>query len=305
MKACLLTNPPIPPLIKGGKGGLFYFIIFFLLSACTQKICDVGDVSISNKDISLRAKVSEVYYPNSGKDYVVLSQLINGYLSEEILKSLGHKVDDAALNAEAKRIDENTKAPEVLKKIRDIYGRNRDGYFKTFIRVVYAERVLYNDVFLKSKEIHKNEYHKAEDLIKEITKSKKSLREIAKEKGFKAVKLKVSQKEGIIPFGEEDKRKPNANIGIEQAERLINEISKIKQGEVYPDVIEWLEGYQVIRYIKKEREHYIIESISIPKRNYDDWFWERASKIPVRIYDEKLKEGFLKEVTWAGRVNLK
>jgi len=298
-------------------------IIFFLLSACTQKVCEVGDISITDKDISLRKKASEVYYPNSGKDYIALSQLINGYLSEEMLKSLGHKIDDTILEAEAKRIDENTKAPETLKKIKDVYGRNRGAYIKTFVRIVYAERALYNEVFLKSKEIHKNEYQNAENTIKEAIASKKPLREIAKEKGLRVVKLKVSQKGGIAPFGGEARHKPNTGISLEQAERLINAISKIRQGEVYPEVIEWLEGYQIIRYIKKENNppsppfskggkgglesnegYYIIDSINIPKRSYDDWFWEKAAKIPVRVYDEKLKGELLKEVSWAGKLKL-
>ena len=287
--------------------GIIYYaptlIFLFLFSACSQKIAGVEDITITDKDIFFRKRVSDVYYPNSGKDYVALAQLVNGYLSEEVLKSLGHKVDNAVLEAEAKRIDENTKAPEILKKIKDIYGSNRDAYIKTFVRIVYAERALYNEVFLKSKEIHKNEYQNAENIIKEAIASKKPLREIVKEKGLRVVKLKVSQKGGIAPFGEEARHKPNTGIGLEQAERLIDAVSTIKEGEVYPEIIEWLEGYQIIKFIKKEKDVYIIDSVSIPKRSYDDWFWEKAAKIPVRIYDNKLRDELLKEVSWAGRLN--
>lgn len=279
-------------------------MIFFLLSACTQKVCEVGDITITEKDISFRKKVSEVYYPNSGKDYVALSQLINGYLSEEILKSLGHKIDDAVFNAEAKRIDENTKAPETLKKIKDIYGSNRTAYIKTFVRIVYAERALYNEIFIKSKEIHKEEYQKAEEVLNKAIKSQKLFNDIARKLGLKAVRLKISKKEGIATYGEESKPKLNtAGIGVEQAERLINAVSTIKKGDVFPEVIEWLEGYQIIRYIKKEKNNYIIDSVSIPKKNYDAWFWEKTSMIPVRIYDNKLKDELLKEVSWADRLN--
>lgn len=45
-----------------------------------------------------------------------------------------------------------------------------------------------------------------------------------------------------------------------------------------------------------------IDSVSIQKRSYNDWFWEKAGKIPVRIYDKKLKEELLKEVSWAKRI---
>ena len=67
-------------------------------------------------------------------------------------------MDEAELGGEAGRIDANTKAPDTLKKIKDIYGRDRKGYIKTFVRVVYAERFLYNEAFLKSGEIHKEQY---------------------------------------------------------------------------------------------------------------------------------------------------
>lgn len=288
--------------------GIIYYaptlIFLFLLSACSQKIADVEDIIITDRDMSFRKKVSEVYYPNSGKDYVALAHLINGYLSEKILNSIGPKIEDAILDAEAKRIDENTKAPETLKKIKDIYGKNRKAYIKTFVRVVYAERVLYNEVFLRSKEIHREEHQKAEEVLNKAIKSPGLFKSMAKEKRLKAVRLRVSLKDGIAPYEEGAKHKSNTGIGIEQAERLINTILKIKQGDVYPEVIEWVEGYQILRYIKKEKGNYIIDSVSIPKQNYDDWFWERAAKIPVRIYDKNLKDALLKEVSWARRLKL-
>ncbi|MBI5182167.1 MAG: hypothetical protein HZA06_04550 [Nitrospirae bacterium] len=280
-------------------------IILIFIASCTQKIAEVGDITITDKDISHRAKVSEVYYPNSGKGYIALAQLINGYLSEEILKSLGHKIDEEVLEKETKRIDENTKAPETLKNIKDVYGRNRKGYIKTFVRIVYAERALYNEVFLKSKEIHKEQYFKAEGFIKKAIKSPNSFQNISKRMGLESKRLKISLKEGIMPY-EDNKTvmKPQTPIGIEQAEMLINKISKTKAGEIYPEIIEWLEGYQIIRYIKKDGDYYIIESVSISKRNYDDWFYDKTSKIPVRIYDKKLKDELLKEVSWGKRLKL-
>ena len=91
---------------------------------------------------------------------------------------------------------------------------------------------------------------------------------------------------------------------MEHAGRLLGFISKLKQGEVYPEVIECMEGYQVVRLIKKEKEDAVIESVSVPKRNYDEWFWEKASKIPVKIYDKTLKDDLLNKVSWANKINL-
>lgn len=284
-----------------------YFIIvlaLLLLSGCSRKVARVGETLSTSSDISLRARVSEVYYPGSGKDYVALAQLIKGYLCEEVLKSLGHKIDSSVLEGEAKRIDENTKVPDILKKIKDIYGKNRKAYIKTFIRVVYAERVLYNEVFLKSREIQKDAFSKAEKFLKKVTKSPEEFQKVAKEDGLEVRRLVLSLKNGIIPYGEKRER-ANIPSGIEQAERLISLVSKLKRGEVYPEVIEWQEGYQVIRYIKREGDEMIVDSIGIPKKDFDSWFWEMAARVSVEIYDKKLEEEFLKEVSWARNLNLK
>lgn len=168
------------------------FIVLTFLSGCSKAVCSVGNIRITEKDLELRARVSEVYYPQSGRRYIALAQLIKGYLSLLILQSLDYKVDGAMLEKESERIDNNTKAPLVLKKIKDVYGNNKKAYLKTFIQIVYAERVLYNEIFLKSG--------------------------------------------------------------------------------------------------------------SASRMDYDEWFWEKASKIPVNIYDRALRDELLKEVSWAKRL---
>ena len=284
-------------------------ILLFLLSlaaSCTKAndVCLVGEIHITKGDAANRAKVSEIYYPGSDKEYVGLTQLIKGYLSEEILRSLGYKVDDAALEVEAKRIADNTKAPDTLKKIMAVYGGNRKGYIKTFVRVVYAERFLYNEVFLKSREIHKEQYQKADELLKASIKSPGRFKDIAATMGMEAQRLRLSIKDGMVHIGEGGAARRAQAQGIEQAKRLIDAVSTIKPGEVYPEVIEWREGYQIIRYIKKTGEDHIIESSGLQKMDYDKWFWERAAQIKVTIYDERLKDELLKEVDWTRKLNL-
>lgn len=287
------------------------------MAGCAKKVAEVGAIPITNKDIKLRAQVSEVYYPGSGKDYIGLTQLIKGYLSEEVLKSLGQKVDQSAWEAESTRIDQNTKAPAVLEKVKNVYGRDRKNYLNNFIRVVYAERAVYNEVFLKSGAIHQQQRNSAEIFLQAALKSPSAFSEAARTQGLEAKKLKLSEQEGIQPL--ETRARPRENpsgAGQEQAKRLIEAISSLKPGAVAPQLIEWQEGYQVIKLIKhvgpvsqtgrkNEGEYYLVESVSVPKRNFDDWFWERASEIPVRISDPKLKDELLKNVGWAKNLKLK
>jgi len=132
-----------------------------------------------------------------------------------------------------------------------------------------------------------------------------SFKKIGEKIGLEVKRLRVSKVKGILPFEESVYKKREMGTGSRQAERIIELLSGLKEWMVYPDVIEWMEGYQVIKLVKKKVDEYIVDSVSIPKRNYDEWFWERANKIPVKIYDEKLKDEFIKEVGWGRMVNLR
>lgn len=288
-----------------GRRWILLLSVLILLSGCSKEIAQIGEISLSERDLSLRAKVSEVYYPGSGRRYVALAQLIKGYLSWEILRSMGHRVDPETLQGEAKRIEEKTQAPQVLERVKQVYGRDRKGYLNTFVRVVYGERVLYNEVFLNSREIHRKESRQAEEFLQEALQSPASFRGMARKRGLQAVALRLSLREGILPWREEGReRRSSSGSGIEQAKRLMEALSRTKPGEVYPEVIEWLEGFQVIRYLRKEGKDLVVQSVSIAKRDYEEWFWEKASKIPVRIYDHALREELLREVAWARNLKL-
>ena len=285
------------------RKSLLVFLLVSLYPACDRNIGTVGSIRITEQDVSQRAKVSEIYYPASGKPYVGLAQLIKGYLSVEVLKSMNTVVDNAVLETEATRIDENTKAPEMLRKIKDVYGSDRKAYLKTFVQMVYAERTLYNDVFLKACDIHREQKQKADAFLKAVAATPESFQNLARTSELSFATLKLSHKDGISPYGKTLEIKERGH-GIDQADRMISYIVNLKAGAVYPQVVEWPESYQVLRFRKKERGAFIVESVSVPKRAYDDWFWEQASKIRVRIKDASLEKELLKEVSWAKNLRL-
>jgi len=281
----------------------FYIILIFLTVACDRNIAKVGDTIITSRDVSLRARVSEIYYPESGMAYIALSQLIKGYLAEEVLKSMGYRIDDSVIDSESRRIDANTKAPDVLNRIKEVYGNNRKAYNKTFVRIVYAERYLYNEVFLKSTFIHKEERGRAEEFLRRVIKNPERFSKIASDMQLTLKRFKISREKGVEI--EEKLVKPSTPQGVEQAGFIIDKIKNVKSGSVYSEIIEWLEGYQIIRVLNKNDKEYTVESVSIQKRDFDEWFWSIAGDVPVIIHDDKLKDELLKNVPWAQRLNLK
>jgi hypothetical protein len=307
------TAPTLANFVRGGLILLLGLVATFspcfaagFSAASPAEVARVGVLPILEKDLALRSKVSEVYYPGSGKRYVALAQLVKGYLAFEVLKALGVPTDNAALERESARIDGGTKAPEMLAKIKAVYGDDRRGYMDTFVRVVHGERVLYNEVFLKSAAIHQETRRQAAEFLAEATGDPSSFAEIAKKRGLEAGTLRVSLDNGIVREAERKEERPAgaAPTGVEQARRILESAGRVRPGGVVPDLIEWQEGYQALRVLRKEGEATVVESVSVPKRAYDDWFWESASKIPVTIDDKALKEQFLKEVSWARNLSL-
>lgn len=280
------------------------FFTILVLSACSRDAATVGNSAISDRDIDIRTKVSEIYYPSSEKRYVGLTQLIKGYLSLEILRSFGHPADSAVLEQEAKRIDENTKAPEMLAKIKAVYGNDRKAYLRTFIALVYAERVLYEDVFQKSPDIHAAARMQAETLLRNASQTPAAFSETARQGGASVALLRISRNKGIQP--QQNKLAPRSAgpIGIEQAERLIPILSRLSPGNMLPQIIDLPEAFQVMRFMRKAGSDFLVESATIPKRTFDDWYWEQASKFPVRVHDAALKEELLREVSWARNLRL-
>ena len=269
----------------------------------------VGDIRIGGEDLAHRARVSEIQFPGSGERHIALAQLVKGYLALGVLARLDVPTGEAAIEAEARRIDASTKAPEVLKRIKEVYGSDRRGYLNGFVRVVYAERFLYNEVFLKDPAIHAVQRGKAEAFLAAAGKNPSAFETTAKEMGLAPVEMTLSRKKGSRRAGREERGTPGGAPGangveVEQAARMISGLSGIKPGEVAPAVLEWREEFQVIRFVRKEGGDYRIASVSVPKRSFDDWFWETASNIPVRIGDKRLKEAFLKEVSWAKRTSM-
>ncbi len=60
----------------------------------------------------------------------------------------------------------------------------------------------------------------------------------------------------------------------------------------------------MIRLLGRSGKVFLLDSVSVPKREYEEWFWEQASKIPVKIHDEALRNELLREVAWTKNLRL-
>ena len=282
------------------------FILCFsllLFSGCTKPACTVGTIRITDKAIQQRSQVSEIYYPGSGKPYVGLSQLIKAALAEELLSKLNRPIDAAAVEAEAQRIDTNTKDPGTLARIKDVFGKDRKAYLDVFVRPTYVERVLYAEVFLKPSDIHIQQKFAAQELFQQAEKDPASFSTMAALRGLVMQQMRVTSR-GIVP-SEKKNGVHEERLDPEAAQRILKAIASARTGSMVSNILEWPESFQVMRLVQKKGDGAVVESVSIPKQSFDIWFWSLASRVPVIIFDSDLKNKLLKEVSWAANLNMR
>jgi hypothetical protein len=163
-----------------------------LLFSCSRESGRIGEIPITPASLEQRSGIASIMYPQAGTQVVALAQLSKGYLAAELLRQDGRPVTQEQLEADAKRIDQNTKDAKRLTLIKNIFGSNRSAYLQVFILPDLAERTLYQ--------------------------------------------------------------------------------------EVYP------------------------ADPAAKGKSYDDWFWAKAARIPVHVSDRKLKQEFVKQVSWAKNI---
>ena len=73
-------------------------------------------------------------------------------------------------------------------------------------------------------------------------------------------------------------------------------LKKLKPGELWDNIVEDDYSYKIVRFLGENDTNYIWDGVVIPKRNFDDWFRDYATKhIKIEIYDAAIKEAFLKK----------
>lgn len=272
-----------------------------ILGACTEKIvARVGDQTLVRSDLQQRQKVSDIYYPDRSEDYVALAQLLKGYLHLEVLRKMEYPLDRSIMESEALRIDQNSKDKSRLDRIKQVYDDDRDAYLRTFVAIVYGERYLYNEVFSRSSNTHSAEFEKAASFLARSKKTPEDFRKFARSQNLQLRTVSLLTKSAKKP--EEGAPSPWQDKPSEQVLRDL--VSNLKTGDVYPDVVDWATGFQVLKLAQRQNDRLIVNIVWIPKKPFSNWFWDQAGGIPIEIHDSTLRSAFVQNVSWAKHVHL-
>ena len=244
------------------RTGLLLSVLLVL--GCTGRreekpLVKVDDFPIYARDLGYQRGINGVMgAAASGAD--MEAQLIEAFTLAAILKRNDFDLGPAAVEAEAKRIDDTTLDAAALNQIKDVFAKRREDYLRVFILPTLAKRSIYFEFFVKSETIHKEAHEKARRFLTDVMKPKGNFDELASEQGLLINTVAVTK-----------------DMDPKAWQRQVYD--SLRSGQVSQKLVDLNEVILAVRRHPTEKD--TLEAIMFNKRPYDPWLTEQRRKIKV------------------------
>lgn len=271
------------------KRALLLFSLL-LLAGCTKKdlAAEVGDYKILKSDVDKKNQVIRLYFPDETRD-LGLNQLIDSYVNAAILEKYGKKITPENVTEEEVRIEKESQMPDVLKKIQDIFGSNKEAYRRVFVIPVIADRMIYFELFSKEKSFHKDSLERAARLLEKAQSHPEKMNDLALEDKLPLMTLKL-KKEGpnyilksISPDGK-DETSPLANEGNKWHQEIVTTTQPQK---IYKNVVDMGSNWMIVKNdgkVKGSQADYNLSVLVVPKEDFSRWLQKEREGIKIKKY---------------------
>jgi hypothetical protein len=277
-------------MVKKAYGLLMVIIIVALccvglgFSEFDTTLALVGKTAIPKRDVSFRVKVEHSYDNYAVSNEVALISLINDTVEYEIARSHGVEVTREEIVSFRKHVDESSKEPEILKKVKRAFSEDQDSYERIFLAPKILNRKL-RYFHSRNHEIQRQEKESIELAFRLVARGE-SFEKVALRCGLKSSTFDIEDKEAdVIP--ELKKYIPHGPTPSKIS--LITIVETLSAGEVYKNIVEDDFEYMVIRLKEKKGNHYFVETIMVSKKSFDEWLRKEATKIRIEILDANLE----------------
>lgn len=272
------------------------------------QVAAIGKTIIYKKDARYRDQVVRIYFPEEKRD-MGLHQLMKSAYNIEILRNYGVEFSENQILAEHKRMWESSKDPEMLKRIRDVFGKDEKAYLRTFVLTNLADHHIYYDFFLVDQRVQGESMNRAQEFIKAAEPAKgKGLEAFAKDRNLAYDILTLSLKNGMVW---ESQKKSQPNTKSEPAPKTATDpkvaeymdsdtvkdatvwyekmIQHMQPGQFFPEPVSVGENWAVIFYEKKiNSEDHRLQVVFVPKTNFSQWYQAEKAKIETVVKDQTL-----------------
>jgi hypothetical protein len=265
-------------------------------------VAQVGETAITAQDMAYRQAVMEI---RSGKEFpshLALLQLIQEALMAEVGRAYDVVISEEMLAEEAARVEATSRDPEMLARIRAVFGDDEAAYRRLVLVPLLVNQLLYAR-FSLGHDIQAEPLARAQELLTAAVADPASLPVLADEFGGVYRQLEVGG--GRIQHGDnEDEALPPelGQYGVEwpdyDREFVEQVVAGLEAGELHPKVVEDRYSFMVVRLLSEENggQEALLGSVAIAKLAFDPWFQMQSQRVELTINDPMLKKALLAEV---------
>jgi len=252
-------------------------------------VAEVGGTRIGGADTSYRVAVEKAYGNATATEAAALVSLVNDALEGEVARAVGVDAAAGEIAALGKHADETSKAPEILAKVKRVFGNDGAAYDKLYLAPKVVNRKL-RAWYSRDAAIHARErelIEKAFGLVSTGT----PLKQAAEECGIEFSAFEVGGSGGHLP-ADLARYFPRSAEGVKGSLESI--LDSLPVGAVYDRIVEDDRSFRVVRLIQKNEGNekngpkYKGEAVAARKRPFDEWLREQAARIKIRIADPEL-----------------
>ena len=134
-------------------------------------------------------------------------------------------------------------------------------------------------------DIHKSEKKSIEKAYSVVS-SGESFQEGAEQLGLQFKTLEVDNQETAVS---EELKKHINDGGTPPGDPLIPVLEKLSPGDICRNIVEDDYSYRVVRLKERSGNKYLVETVTVYKRPFDEWFKKEAEKVRIEIFDAALR----------------
>jgi hypothetical protein len=249
----------------------------------SRTVATVSKTAITLRDISHRIKTEEAYGNDGATAAVALVSLVNDAIEREVALRHGVAITQEEIISYRNYVDENTKAPEILRKVKSAFREDELSYEQIYLAPKILNRKL-RYFYIRNLELHMSERTLIEKAYSLVA-SGKTFQETAEKSGLKYSSFDIGDKEITIPselqpYIPQDEKGPQ--------DPLVAILEALSIGDIYKNIVEDDYSYRIVRLKGRDGDKYSVEAIAVKKLPFDEWFKTHAAKILIKILDKEL-----------------
>jgi hypothetical protein len=260
--------------------------ILLLCATCSSQpgeLATVGKSEISRQDMAYHAAVSSAYGNSDMKDSAALVSLVHLALEREVGRAHGVVVNVGELDSFSRYVDESSKAPDILVKVKAVFGSDTGAYRRLFLAPKVMSTKL-REWFSRDPSVQAGQRKAIEKAWGEIH-SGKGFEEAAKSSGlaFSEQKYEAGSKkapDALQLFF------PEGVASMTPAFRT--ELDKLEPGQLAETIIEDDYTFRIVRLVELNDAAYRTEEIVAKKLEFGPWYREQVVPVSVTVHDNMM-----------------